>query len=254
MAAIIAPMHASYEEYQVRSICRLNQNTVSIVVDPPGPLAKWRPSCFARIYTDDTGVYRAYTPISLNASSELIFAVKLYKGGMLSEHIRKKRVGDNLKIEFPIEKRTYVENEFRNILMVAGGTGVTPMMQILEHRHHSTTDVTMFTLLFCNRTKEEVFLKAYLDRYHAFCNVVCLFDSTSFDSDKSCWKTKYAISTNVLKEYTEDGGRRSVDFIYVSGPCGMLEAVCGAKEAGGQGELRGILKSLGFSADCVYKF
>lgn len=247
-------MHASYEEYRVRSICELNHNTVSIDVDPLGRPAKWRPSCFARIYTDDTAVSRAYTPISLHTSPGLRFAIKLYKGGMLSEHIRKKRVGDHLKIEFPIEKRAYTENEFRSVLMIAGGTGVTPMVQILEHRHHSATDATVFTLLFCNRTRDDVFLKNCLARYSAFCNVVYLFDGTSFDAERPRGEAKYAISTGVLKKYTEDDGGRRVDFIYVSGPCDMLEAVCGAKDAGGQGELRGVLRALGFRADSVYKF
>lgn len=251
---IPSPMHACYKEYQVRSISELNHNIVSITVDPPGSPTEWRPSCFARIYTDDTRVFRAYTPISLNMSSGLRFAIKLYKGGMLSEHIRKKRVGDRLKIEFPIEKRAYIENEFRSILMIAGGTGVTPMVQILEHRHHSTTDATVFTLLFCNRTKSDVFLKDFLNRYNAFCNVVYLFDSTSSDAESTYGGEKYAVSASILKNYTEDEDKKQVDFIYVSGPCGMLEAICGAKEAGGQGELKGILKDLGFSADSVYKF
>lgn len=247
-------MHASCEEYRVRSICKLNHNTVSVDVDPLGPPARWRPSCFARIYTDDTGASRAYTPISLHTSSGLRFAVKLYKGGTLSEYIRKKKVGDHLMIEFPIEKRAYVENEFRRVLMIAGGTGVTPMMQILEHRHHSATDTTAFTLLFCNRTRDDVFLRDCLDRYRAFCNVVYLFDDPSCDAERPCGEAKYAVSTSVVKKYAEDEGGRRVDFVYVSGPYGMLEAVCGAKDAGRQGELRGILKALGFHADCVYKF
>lgn len=248
-------MQPSCKEYCIRSKYELNHNTISIVVEPPDPPAKWRPSCFARIYTDDTAVFRAYTPISPHTSTGLRFAIKLYKGGTLSEHIRKKRVGDRLKIVFPVEKRPYIENEFQSVLMIAGGTGVTPMMQILEYRRLSTTDATVFTLLFSNRTKMDVFLGDSLDKYRAFCNVVYLFDnSTNSSADEPHEATKYAINMDVLKKYTTDKNGKRIDFIYVSGPREMLETVCGAKEPDGQGVLKGILKSLDFSADRVYKF
>lgn len=43
------------------------------------------------------------------------------------------------------------------------------------------------------------------------------------------------------------------NLIMVCGPAPMVAAVCGPKDKGKQGELGGILKAEGYSADMVFK-
>ena len=42
------------------------------------------------------------------------------------------KVGDKLDFKGPILKRAYKPNEYEHIGMIAGGTGITPMLQVID--------------------------------------------------------------------------------------------------------------------------
>ena len=54
----------------------------------------------------------------------LDLAVKTYEQGKMSKHIGEMKVGDTLDFKGPILKIAYKKNEFSEIGMVAGGTGI----------------------------------------------------------------------------------------------------------------------------------
>jgi cytochrome-b5 reductase len=59
----------------------------------------------------------------------------------------------------PLSKIKYEPNKWKHIGMIAGGTGITPMYQVLRHALADKNDQTKFTLLFGNMT--EGFLEFY---------------------------------------------------------------------------------------------
>lgn len=76
-------------------------------------------------------VLRPYTPITRpEQPGYLELAVKTYPDGKMSQHMAKMKVGDKLDFKGPILKRSYKANEYEHIGMVAGGTGITPMLQV----------------------------------------------------------------------------------------------------------------------------
>ena len=78
-------------------------------------------------------VIRPYTPLSRpNVKGHLDLAVKTYEQGKMSKHIGEMKVGDTLDFKGPILKIAYKKNEFAEIGMVAGGTGITPMLQVAK--------------------------------------------------------------------------------------------------------------------------
>ena len=74
-------------------------------------------------------VIRPYTP-SHTTVGYLELVVKVYGDGKMSSHIGSLKPGDKLEFKGPILKLPIVTNEFESVGLVAGGTGITPMLQV----------------------------------------------------------------------------------------------------------------------------
>lgn len=61
-------------------------------------------------------------------------------------------------------KFEYKANEFENIAMVAGGSGVTPMLQVAQHVLANPADKTKLTLIFGNVTEQDIICRSELDK------------------------------------------------------------------------------------------
>jgi cytochrome-b5 reductase len=76
-------------------------------------------------------VTRPYSPISRPCDKGFVeLAIKTMPGGLMSTYISKLKVGDTIDGMGPILRMEYKVNEYKAIGMVAGGSGVTPMLQV----------------------------------------------------------------------------------------------------------------------------
>ncbi len=120
-------------------------------------------------------IIREYTPVSHNkVKGKFDLAVKLYPNGKMSQIFANLKNGDSIEMRGPlgdvsIEMPEFENiakigrgpnfetnfNEMKNISMVAGGSGITPMLQILKSDTAQVSDV-QFCLLFANRTLGDV--------------------------------------------------------------------------------------------------
>jgi cytochrome-b5 reductase len=75
-------------------------------------------------------------------------------------------IGQTLKVKGPKGAMVYTPNMVRAFGMIAGGTGITPMLQIIRAviRGRATGDKTQIDLLFANVNKEDILLKEDLDQ------------------------------------------------------------------------------------------
>jgi cytochrome-b5 reductase len=78
------------------------------------------------------------------------------------------KVGDKLKVKGPKGAMRYQPNLVRHFGMIAGGTGITPMLQIIRaivrgRPRNGGTDTTKVDLIFANVNKEDILLKDDLD-------------------------------------------------------------------------------------------
>lgn len=108
-----------------------------------------------------TTVARPYTPVSspdMQGAFELL--VKTYPQGRVSRYLHSLQAGDAVKVKGPFSKLAYTPNMTRRILMLAGGTGLAPMVQLL-HRvlDPRTGDETRVTLLLGNRSRKDVLME-----------------------------------------------------------------------------------------------
>lgn len=111
-------------------------------------------------------VVRSYTPISANEDQGHVdFMIKTYPNGNISGYMDSLKIGDVMKLRGPKGAMTYTPNMCKHIGMIAGGTGITPMLQIIKavRRGRSTGDRTKIDLIFANVNAEDILLKDELD-------------------------------------------------------------------------------------------
>ncbi|KAI8333597.1 hypothetical protein BC941DRAFT_357815 [Chlamydoabsidia padenii] len=202
-------------------------------------------------------IIRPYTPTSKEETQGHVdFIVKNYPQGKMSKHIHNLKIGDVLEIKGPITKYNWDENVKDNVGMIAGGTGITPMLQVIRRifdpAHNNKT--TKVTLIFGNRTEEDILLKEELDGYakaypDRFKVVYALDKTPAAWNGIDGYVTKDDIKEHLPAPTTESS------VIFVCGPDPLLASIAGPKNPDkSQGEVAGLLKDLGYDSTNVYKF
>ncbi|EFY95710.1 NADH-cytochrome B5 reductase [Metarhizium robertsii] len=112
-------------------------------------------------------VSRSYTPVSNNSDRGVLeLVVKVYPDGKLtSGFLGRLRVGDGVLFRGPKGAMRYRRGLCREIGMVAGGTGITPMFQIIRAVCEDDRDLTRISLVYANRREEDILLREELDRF-----------------------------------------------------------------------------------------
>jgi cytochrome-b5 reductase len=112
-------------------------------------------------------VVRSYTPISSDVNPGYFdLLIKSYPTGNISRHLATLNVGDKMKVRGPKGAMVYTPNMVRRFGMIAGGTGITPMLQICEaiRRGRKEGDKTEVDLIFANVNEEDILLREDLDK------------------------------------------------------------------------------------------
>ncbi|TAQ86072.1 hypothetical protein B7494_g5610 [Chlorociboria aeruginascens] len=111
-------------------------------------------------------ILRSYTPISGDHQPGYFdLLIKSYPTGNISKYMASLIVGQTIKVKGPKGAMVYTPNMVRQFGMIAGGTGITPMLQIIRAiiRGRATGDKTEVDLIFANVNKEDILLKEDLD-------------------------------------------------------------------------------------------
>jgi cytochrome-b5 reductase len=118
-------------------------------------------------------VVRSYTPISSdNEAGYFDLLVKAYPQGNISKYLTTLKIGDTMKVRGPKGAMVYTPNMCRHIGMIAGGTGITPMLQIIKavirnRPRNGGNDTTKLDLIFANVNPDDILLKEELDKLAA---------------------------------------------------------------------------------------
>ncbi|KAJ3236988.1 hypothetical protein HDU81_010132, partial [Chytriomyces hyalinus] len=199
-------------------------------------------------------VIRPYTPIEDPAkgyTGTFDLVIKKYPNGPMSTHIFNLKRGDTLEMKGPILKYKYEANKEGHVGLIAGGTGITPMLQIIERALSDPKDETKLSLLFANVSEEEIILRDHLDslaaKYKERFNVYYTVDKPSAKWTGGSGYINAEMLTSVLPKPGQ--GK-----VFVCGPGPMLNHVSGSKAPDySQGEVGGLLAKLGYSKDDVFK-
>ncbi|XP_026964245.1 NADH-cytochrome b5 reductase-like isoform X2 [Sagmatias obliquidens] len=125
---------------------------------------------------DGLEIQRAYTPISpANAKGYFEVLIKCYQTGLMSQYVESWKAGDTAFWRGPFGGFFYKPNQYGELLMLAAGTGLAPMVPILQSITDNAEDETFITLVGCFKTFEGIYLKTFLREQARFWNVRTFF-------------------------------------------------------------------------------
>lgn len=117
---------------------------------------------------DNKEVARSYTPVSSDSDVGYFdLLIKSYPTGNISKYISNMKIGHSIRVRGPKGQFTYTPNMVRAFGMIAGGTGITPMLQIVRAITSNSDDTTQVDLIFANVNPEDILLKEDLDELAA---------------------------------------------------------------------------------------
>ena len=136
-------------------------------------------------------VQRSYTPVTSDDElGYLDFVIKVYKvgtnerfpmGGKMSQHLDGLKIGDSIMMRGPRgeldyqgcgafsivhglgKKQEVKQYKVKRLGMIAGGTGITPMLQVIRAIIKNPADTTEVWLVFCNQTEGDILLRKELE-------------------------------------------------------------------------------------------
>lgn len=111
-------------------------------------------------------VSRSYTPVSNNTDlGRIELLVKVYSQGQMTKYLEQMNIGDTIEIRGPKGAMQYTTSYANHIGMIAGGTGITPMYQLIRVICDDKSDTTKMSLLYANNTEEDILLRKELDMF-----------------------------------------------------------------------------------------
>lgn len=160
----------------------------------------------------------------------------------------------------PFVKFKYEPNQWKSIGMLAGGTGITPMYQVLQELLADSNDRTEVRLLYASRTPTDIILKNELDSLQAKHKNFKVFYTV--DKGTEGWNGNVGyINQDLIKSFlpsptSSTASSSSTDTkIMVCGPPGFMKLLSGEKKSPtDQGELTGLLKDMQYTPEQVFKF
>eukprot|EP01013_Petalomonas_cantuscygni_P026915 TRINITY_DN494_c0_g1_i1.p1 TRINITY_DN494_c0_g1~~TRINITY_DN494_c0_g1_i1.p1 ORF type:complete len:485 (+),score=79.02 TRINITY_DN494_c0_g1_i1:47-1456(+) len=112
---------------------------------------------------------RLYTPVSPNHTKGHFDIVIRHQGGMMSRVFWSLRPGDTMRFHRTggSSGSTYVPNEYKHIVLISGGVGVTPILQVLREVLNNPLDKTPVTLVAAHANDQDILLDAEFRRLAA---------------------------------------------------------------------------------------
>lgn len=203
---------------------------------------------YVRADIDGKEVQRAYTPVSSDDDlGHFDLLIKVYfpnvhpkfpEGGKLSQWMNNLKIGDTIDVKGPIGRFEYLgngnfrikkgkdqfsEHTVKNIGMIAGGTGITPMRQIMQAILKNPQDRTNIYLLFANQTEADILLREELDGFTKDPRVKVWY--TLDRPDEATWKySKGFVDYDMVLNHMPKAGADS--FVLMCGPLPMINFAC----------------------------
>ncbi|KAF4629810.1 hypothetical protein G7Y89_g8334 [Cudoniella acicularis] len=120
-----------------------------------------------RAEVDGKVVSRSYTPVSNNSDpGELRLVIKIYPDGELTgKYLQNLQIGDQVEVRGPKGAMRYRKGMVKEIGMIAGGTGITPMYQLIRAICEDPTDKTHVSLLYGNNSESDILLREKLNKF-----------------------------------------------------------------------------------------
>jgi len=210
----------------------------------PNPTGKEKGKWNGRDDPEDgeSEIERKYTPTTSDADVGYVdLIIKVYKGvdrfpdgGKMSQYMDTLKVGDTLDIQGPIGMHEYLghgkfmsgkkEIECKKLGMMAGGTGITPMLQVMAAILRDPSDKTEVSLLYANQTENDILVRDMLDDLAAK-HPTQLKVWYTLDRPPADWKYSEGFITDTMIAEHLPGPKEST-LVLMCGPPPMVKFAC----------------------------
>jgi NAD(P)H-flavin reductase len=129
---------------------------------------------FIRQMVNGNEMRRAYTPIAVEVNGTLDIYIKIYRTGFTTV-LDQVPIGGIVELTppYPFQRLITQSQEgcFENLLFIAGGSGITPLLLILDHhlkngsKNFDGSFQWKITILWVNKTEADIFDCPELDKY-----------------------------------------------------------------------------------------
>ena len=218
-------------------------------------------------------ITRHYTPITPNGTAgHFDVMIKRYEGGYMSPKVHNLSVGDSMEWAKVPPAFLYKRGLYDNMYMIAGGVGITPMLQLIRTVLADPEDKTKMKLLFMNKTPRDILLKGELDEI-AKTHPERFTVSYAIDKTQEGWTGEVGhVNERMVRKTLKDGPPTKGEHMLVCGSDGFMSHVAGAAPAvmmywsgknktqptfqgvNNLGPVQGVLGNLGWTTENCWRF
>lgn len=188
---------------------------------------------------NEESIIRAYTPISHpDQKGTVEVLIKVYfdtptpKGGKMTQALDKLAIGSTVDFKGPIGKFRYLgngrvllndkERHVSSFRMICGGSGITPIFQVLRAVMQNPSDPTDCVVLDGNRLENDILCREELNAFAVANGSRCTIVHTLTEAPGTWTGLQGRISDGLLKQYAPSGEK---SLALICGPEGMEASV-----------------------------
>jgi cytochrome-b5 reductase len=255
-----------FRPFPVRAVEKLTHNVSRLRVGLPTPESETGMVTAGMLMvqgppkeTDGKPCAKPYTPTTLNSTKGYFdLVVKRYPpgpNGGVSDYVHTLKVGDTISVKGCYTSKKILANQYKHIGLIAGGSGLTPLLQIAQELLDQVEDTTRLTMIFCNATPDDVYLREELDELASVfpdrLKVLYAVDDTAGQP----WQGLVGrVDAAMIAEHMPPPGDEG-SMVMTCGPKPMVAAIAGPKTPDyKQGEVGGLLAAAGYAKAQVWKF
>ncbi len=237
----IKPLLLKRRMYGVTKVTPAGKDTYAVELSPDrGEIFSYAPGQFAFLTFHSEALPRERHPWTISSTptrpESLIFTIKC--SGDFTSSIGKLKPGDTALVDGPYGLFSYtahVRDPKEELVMVAGGVGVTPMLSMLRYMV-DRGDTRKVTLVWSNKTEADILCREELEAIEAKLTNLAIHHVLTRQEDFQGPTGR--LDTPMLKDLLSECSRDAT--VFVCGPPPMMDAVCKA------------LKGIGFRAHRIH--
>lgn len=217
---------------RIKKIINESQNAYTLVLEDHPALADYQPGQFVNIYGKINGkeISRPYSFSSSQLLNEVPkITIKKVPGGQISNYLyENKKEGDSIEVSEPSGRftTTYGKTK-RQLFMIAGGSGITPIFSILKSVLYAEPSSSV-TLLYANRDEGSIIFQSQLNELEMLYGkrLKVIHFLVSIAASKNNGKKRVGrISEKDIKEFQESALHRGEQLeVFVCGPNGLMDS------------------------------
>jgi ferredoxin-NADP reductase len=167
---------------------------------------------------------RSYSIASAPEDSRVALTVERLDDGEVSPYlVGELQVGDNVELRGPIGGYfVWHAADDRPLLLIAGGSGIVPLMAMLRHRASTGKKATPARLLFSSRKLDDIIYNDELDRLSSPGEGLTVFHTLTRDQPPGWMGYARRIDRSMLQEVAWDIAKNPA--VFICGPTSFVEA------------------------------